>query len=80
MGVFPCMEEFLNHLKGKNYQKRKIAIIENGSWSPSASNVMKSIIENMRDIKLIEPTVTIKSTMSKKNEEELSILAENLLK
>ena len=80
MGVFPCMEEFLNHLKGKNYQKRKIAIIENGSWSPSASKVMKSIIENMRDIKLIEPTVTIKSTMSKKNEEELSILAENLLK
>ena len=45
--VFPCMETFLNKLTNKNYQNRKIAIIENGSWAPTAARVMKSYVEKM---------------------------------
>lgn len=61
--VFPPMEQFLNHLKGKNYQNRKIALIENGSWAPSAAKAMKEIIEKMKNIDLCENIVTIKSTL-----------------
>ncbi len=79
-GVFPFMEEFLHHLKAKNYQKRRVALVENGSWGPTAAKTMKAIIEQMKDIEIIEPTVTIKSTMKDENVEEFKILAENLLK
>ena len=73
------MEEFLHHLKAKNYQKRKVAIVENGSWVPTAAKTMKAIIEQMKEIEIIEPTVTIKSTMNDATAEQLEILAENLL-
>jgi len=79
-GVFPFMEEFLHHLKAKNYQKRKVALVENGSWGPTAAKTMKAIIEQMKEIELIEPTVTIKSTMNDDNVAQFEILAENLLK
>ena len=79
-GVFPFMEEFLHHLKAKNYQKRKVALVENGSWGPTAARTMKAIIEQMKEIELIEPTVTIKSTMNDDNVAQFEILAENLLK
>ena len=62
--VFPCMETFLNKLTNKNYQNRKIAIIENGSWAPTAARVMKGYVEKMKKITLCEKTVTIKSTMN----------------
>ena len=52
--VFPCMETFLNKLTNKNYQNRKIAIIENGSWAPTAARVMKSYVEKMKKITLCE--------------------------
>lgn len=77
-GVFPPMEDFLHHLKAKNYQKRTIAIMENGSWAPTAARTMKSIIEGMRDITLVEPVITIKSTMSDENLSQMKELAENL--
>ncbi len=62
-GVFPCMQDFLLHLQSKAYQNRKIAIVENGSWAPSAARVMKPIIESMKNIDLVEDIVTIRSTM-----------------
>ena len=62
-GLFPCMEDFLHHLKAKNYQKRKIAFMENGSWAPTAAKNMKAIVENFKNVELVDPVVTIKSTM-----------------
>lgn len=62
-GVFPCMQDFLNHLQAKAYQNRKVALLENGSWAPSAAKTMISILETMKDITILDPVVTIKSTM-----------------
>lgn len=78
-GLFPKMEEFLNHLKGKNYQNRKIAIIENGTWAPSAGKCMKEIISGMKDIKLYEPMVTIKSKLNEDTKQNLVDLADKIL-
>ncbi len=77
--LFPCMEDFLYHLKIKNFQNRKAAIVENGSWAPMAGKHIKAYLEGMKDIQLVEPVVTIKSTMSGKNLEELKALADALL-
>ena len=77
--LFPCMEDFLYHLKIKNFQNRKAAIVENGSWAPMSGKLMKAYLEGMKNITLVEPTVTIKSTMSEKNLEELNALADELL-
>ena len=78
-GVFPCMEDFLHHLRSKNFQKRKVAYIQNGTWAPSAGKVMKSIVGEMKNIKEIEPMVTIKSTMKDGTVAELEALADALL-
>lgn len=78
-GVFPCMEDFLHHLKSKNYQKRKIALIENGSWGPMAAKTMKGILEGMKEITICEKTVTIKSAMKPENVTQMEELAEELL-
>ena len=78
MGLFPPMEHFLDYLKERNYQKRKVAIIENGSWAPSAGRCMKKILQEMKNLDIIEPTITIKSTMNEQNVEEMNKLAEGL--
>lgn len=78
-GLFPYMEKFLRHLKHKNYQNRTVAIIENGSWAPAAAKNMKELLEQMKDITIIEPIVHIKTTMSKENEEKMKELAQNIL-
>ena len=78
-GVFPCMEDFLNHLRAKNFQKRTVAYIQNGSWAPSAGKVMKSIVAQMKDITEIEPMVTIKSTLKPETLAELETLADAIL-
>lgn len=78
-GLFPYMEKFLRHLKHKNYQNRTVAIIENGSWAPAAAKNMKELLEQMKDITIIEPIVHIKTTMSKENEEQMKELAQNIL-
>lgn len=62
-GVFPCMQDFLHHLQSKAYQNRKVGILENGSWAPTAARTMKSILETMKNIEIVEPVVTIKSVM-----------------
>lgn len=77
--VFPCMETFLNKLTNKNYQNRKIAIIENGSWAPTAARVMKSYVEKMKKITLCEKTVTIKSAMKDADVIAMEELADELL-
>ena len=70
--------QFLHHLQSKNYQNRKIGIIENGSWAPSAAKTMKEIISKMKNIEICEPTVTIISKMNENNITELEKLANNL--
>ena len=77
-GLFPPMEQFLRRLKERNYQKRKVAIIENGSWAPSAGKCMKDLLQEMKDIEVVEPVVTIKSRMKKENLAELEELASKL--
>lgn len=78
-GVFPCMETFLNHLKAKAYQKRTVGLIENGSWAPSAGRVMKKALEECKEIEIVEPIVTIKSTLKTENLPQLSALADTIL-
>lgn len=78
-GLFPYMEKFLRHLKHKNYQNRTVAIIENGSWAPVAAKNMQEILEQMKEIKIIEPIIHIKTTMSKENEEEMKKLVQNII-
>ncbi len=78
MGLFPPMEHFLENLKERNYQKRKVAIIENGSWAPSAGRCMKKMLQEMKNLDIIEPTITIKSTMNEQNVEEMNKLAQGL--
>ena len=78
-GVFPVMHDFLYHLQIKNYQKRKFAIIENGSWAPTAGKVMRAMIEALKDCEIIEPMVTIRSRMKAADEALLEQLADSLL-
>lgn len=78
-GLFPVMEDFLSHLKSKGYKNRTIAIMENGSWAPVAANKMKAIVEGFKDIKIIDPVVTIKSTLNEESEKALEAMADALL-
>lgn len=76
--VFPCMHEFLLRLHHKNYQKRTVAMIENGSWAPSAAKTMKGILETMKDVVIYDNIITIKSTMSEENISQMEELAEQI--
>ncbi len=78
-GVFPCMEDFLHHLKSKNFQKRTVALIENGTWAPVAARTMKVVLEQMKEITLCDQVVSIKSVMKEANVAEMEALAEELL-
>ena len=78
-GIFPCMESFLLHLKSKNFQKRTVGIIENGSWAPMAGKIMKEILTGMKEIAVLEPVVTIKSTLNADSTAALETLCEALL-
>lgn len=79
-GIFPCMEEFLMHLKSKNYQKRTAGLMENGSWAPLANRVMRGILETMKDITVAETMVTIKSAVHKDSAAAMEKLADELVK
>lgn len=78
-GLFPCMESFLAHLKAKNYQKRMVGLMENGSWAPMAGKLMKEGLSGMKEITVLEPVVTIKSTLNEQSREQLEQLADTLL-
>lgn len=77
--VFPPMYDFLHHLQLKGYQSRRVAIIENGSWAPTAGKVMSSLLQEMKNIDIVSPMVTIKSRMHATDEPKLQELAEALL-
>lgn len=78
-GVFPCMQDFLHHLQAKAYQKRKVGILENGSWAPTAARTMKGLLENMKAVEIAEPVVTIKSTLKEEDIPALEKLADAML-
>lgn len=78
-GIFPCMEEFLLHLKSKNYQKRVIGLMENGSWAPLANKVMRGILETMKEITVAETMVTIKSAVHEDSIAAMNKLADELV-
>ncbi len=78
-GLFPPMKQFLDHLKERSYQNRTVGIIENGSWAPSAGKCMKGTLEEMKNIHIIEPIITIKSTMSDENMKQMKEMANKIL-
>ena len=78
-GLFPPMEDLLYHLKLKNFQKRKIGLMQNGSWAPMAAKLMTAELEKMKNLTLVEPVVTMKSTMKADTVEAMGQLADALL-
>lgn len=77
--VMPFMEDFLHHLQGKNYQKRTVALVENGSWVPSAAKSMRAMLEQMKEITVIEPAVTIRGAFKESDIAALEAAADALL-
>lgn len=78
-GIFPPMEEFLHHLKAKNYQKRRVGLMENGSWAPQAAKQMRAMAETMKEITVVEPVVSIKSAMREENVSQMEALVQALV-
>ena len=70
-GIFPFMNDFINHLLERNYQNKKIAIIENGTWGPVVARIIKDKFKDSKNIEFIEPTVKIMSSMNDANIEEI---------
>lgn len=77
--IFPFMREFLEELHERNYQNRKIAIIENGSWAPQAQKIIRNKLEGFKNIEIIENSVTIRSAVSEENKAQIKELARALL-
>ena len=77
-GVFPCMQDFLNHLQTKAYQNRKVALVENGTWAPSAAKVMKGMLESMKNVTILEPVVTIRSAMKETDMDAIDALVKSV--
>lgn len=78
--IFPFMREFINHLTERNFSNRTIAFVENGSWAPTAAKVMRKMLEDCKNIKFAENTVTIKSALSDNNRAQIDALAAELAK
>ena len=78
--VFPPMHDFLHHLAIKNFCKRRIGIIENGSWAPSAGRAMRNIIDRFKDVQVVEPMVTIVSRLKPQDVPALEQLADDMLR
>lgn len=77
-GIFTWMDDFLHHLKSKNYQKRKVALMENGSWAPMAAKQMRTVLETMKEMEIVEPVISIKSAMNEQNKADIKMLAKAL--
>ena len=78
--VFPPMYDFLHHLQLKGYQKRRVGVVENGSWAPCAGRIMTGMLEQMKDIEIVQPMVTIRSRMKQADIPALEALADEILK
>ncbi len=78
-GLFPCMEDFLLHLKAKNFQKRKVGLMENGSWAPMAAKHMRAMFESMKAIEICDTVVSIKSALNDDSRKAMVELAEQFV-
>ena len=78
-GLFPVMQDFLDHLGHKNFQNKKVAFMENGSWAPVANRKMREAFEKMKNMTLCDNMVTIKSTMKEADVAQMEALADELL-
>ena len=78
-GVFLCMQDFIAHLQSKAYQNRTIGLLQNGSWAPSAGKTMRSALETMKNITIVDPMVTITSTMKETDIPNLKALADAMM-
>lgn len=77
--VFPAVQDFVYHLQLKNYQKRTVGIVQNGSWGPVAGKKIKEQMETLKNIKIVDPMVTIKSTLKEGNLKAMEALADALI-
>lgn len=77
--IFPPMQQFLYKLTIKGYQRRRVGLIENGTWAPQAAKIMRTALENMKEIEIVEPVVSIKSALKKDDESQLNALADAIL-
>lgn len=77
-GIFPVMDTFISRLKSKNWQRRRVGLIENGTWAPAAARVMCERLSHMKDITMLEPVVTVRSALNEASEAQLKYLAEAL--
>lgn len=78
-GIFPVMEEFIRHLKAKNYQNRKVGIIENGSWAPMSGKLMRALLEEQKNVKVMPTVITCRSAVPANISELCAALADELL-
>ena len=78
--IFPYMREFITHLTERNYSNRTVALIENGSWAPTAAKIMKGMFEKSKNITFCENTVKILSALSDESSAQLSALSDELCK
>ena len=78
--IFPWMRHFIDHLTERNYQKRTVGLIENGSWAPMAAKVMKGMFEKSKDIAFCDTVVTLKGALNAESEAQLEKLADELMK
>lgn len=76
MNIFPAMDSFIHLLKEKNYQNRKVGIIENGSWAPNAAKIIKEAFSTMKNIEILEPVVTIKTRLNEETRVDMKKLEE----
>ena len=79
-GIFPFMREFINHLTERNFQNRLVGFIENGSWAPMATKVMKDMFSVSKNLTYAENNVTILSALNESSEKQLDLLADELCK
>ena len=78
-GVFPPMYDFLHHLEIKAYQRRRVGLVENGSWAPSAAKTMRPLLEGMKQVEIVEPVVTLRGRLKEADIPQLGALADAIL-
>lgn len=77
--IFPVVHDFIHHLAIKGYKSRRVGLVENGLWAPAAGRKMRAMFEQMKDVTIVEPLVTLRGRMTEENERQLDDLAHNLL-
>ena len=78
--IFPPMHNFLHKLSIKGFQRRRVGLLENGTWAPQAARIMRGMLEGMKNIEILEPVVTIKSRMKESDVAQLNALADAVVK